>query len=152
MDSRASLVIAVGLVCGACGGEGSAPPPPEAATATLLPEAPPPRRPTRRYYLARTPDRCEIFSEDGEDRTEPVVTPCPDFMLIGERIRVAGMTCTLENKAQSEREKPVVCPDPLIHFEKTVRADAGAPSAEPSVEAPSAAPSGSGLEPDAGTR
>ena len=81
------------------------------------------RRPTRRFYLARTPERCEIFAEDGTERTEPFATPCPEYLLAGERIRIAGRTCFLDNKAQPAREKPVVCPDPLTHFEKRERGE-----------------------------
>lgn len=64
-----------------------------------------------------------MFAEDAGERTEPFHVPCPDYMLIGERIRIVGMTCSLENKAQPEREKPVVCPDPLTRFEKDERAE-----------------------------
>jgi hypothetical protein len=99
-----------------------APPPEPAIEAPLASPAPPPRRPTRRYYLARTSERCEIFSEDGGDRTEPFGTPCPEYLRIGERIRIVGKTCFVENTAAPEREKPVVCPDPLTHFEKDLRA------------------------------
>lgn len=109
------------LGCGSDTGSPDAVPPP---TATVEPApAPAARRPTRRFYLARTPERCEIFAEDGESRTEPFATPCPEYMLTGERIRVAGRTCFLDNKAQPEREKPVVCPDPLTRFEKRERGE-----------------------------
>lgn len=101
--------------------------PPPGATTTEVASPPPPRRPTRRYYLARTSERCEIFAQDGDDRTEPFMTPCPDFLLVGERIRIVGMTCILENSAQPDRAKPVICPDPLTRFEKNERKDAGAP-------------------------
>ena len=106
----------------ACGAETSGSAGPAGTTVDPLPAASA-RRPTRRFYLARTPDRCEIYAEDGPDRTEPLATPCPEYMLIGERIRIAGMTCMLDNKAQPEREKPVVCPDPLTHFEKRERGE-----------------------------
>lgn len=96
----------------------------EATTAAFDPEPiPSARRPTKRYYLARTAERCEIFSEDLGERTEPVMTPCPEYMLIGERIRIAGRTCFLVNQAQPDREKPVVCPDPLTRFEKHDRGE-----------------------------
>ena len=61
--------------------------------------------------------------EDGGERTDPFATPCPEFLQVGERIRIAGKTCFLDNKAQPERERPVVCPDPLTHFEKQVRGE-----------------------------
>jgi hypothetical protein len=123
MGKSAWLVLVSGALCVACGGDGAAVAPSEASSATIAPEPAPPRRPTRRFYLARSAERCEIYAEDGLDRSEPVTTPCPEILLIGERIRVAGMTCILENKAQPEREKPTVCPDPLTHFEKTVRGE-----------------------------
>lgn len=106
----------------ACGSDTTGTAPPAGATGEPLPAASA-RRPTRRFYLARTPERCEIYAEDGESRTDPLVTPCPEYMLIGERIRVAGRTCFLDNKAQPDREKPVVCPDPLTHFEKRERGE-----------------------------
>lgn len=106
----------------ACGGDPGAPGAP-ASAAIPLPPAPSARRPTRRYYLARTPARCEIYLQDGDDRTEPFVTPCPEYLLVGERIRIAGKTCFLDNKAQPERERPVVCPEPLTRFEKHERGE-----------------------------
>jgi len=102
--------------------DGAVAPPAAEVSAVAPPAASAPRRPARRYYVARTSERCEIFAQDGEERSEPFYTPCPEYMLIGERIRVVGKTCTLENKAQPEREKPVVCPDPLTRFEKEERA------------------------------
>lgn len=113
-----ALLIAV-FLCG-CGDE-SGSLPPSGDTSTQAFAAASARRPTERYFLARTATRCEIFAENGDERTEPFATPCPEYMLVGERIRIAGKTCTLENKAQVEREKPVVCPDPLTHFEKRRR-------------------------------
>lgn len=123
MDKIALVVAVAAALCVACGGDGAAVSPPEASSALMAPEPAPPRRPSRRFYLARTAERCEIYAEDGLDRSEPVTTPCPEILLIGERIRVAGMTCILENKAQPEREKPVLCPDPLTHFEKVERGE-----------------------------
>lgn len=123
---RAALPLAVVTAAAAaligCGGESSG-----GATGTGFSAEPLPavsaRRPTRRFYLARTSERCEIYAEDGENRTEAIATPCPEYMLVGERIRIAGRTCMLDNKAQPEREKPVVCPDPLTHFEKRERGE-----------------------------
>ena len=116
----AVVLAAAGLL--GCGTDTTSPA--AAPTGTVDPfPAPSARRPTRRFYLARTPERCEIFAEDGDARTEPFATPCPEYMMIGERIRVAGRTCLLDNKAQPEREKPVVCPDPLTHFEKRERGE-----------------------------
>lgn len=123
MAERTALFVALAalLVC-ACGGD-PAPPEPPAESASGAFALPPPRRPGRRFYLVRTTARCEIFMEDGGERTDPFATPCPEFLQVGERIRIAGKTCFLDNKAQPERERPVVCPDPLTHFEKQVRGE-----------------------------
>jgi hypothetical protein len=122
---RGALLHALAIAMSIAGcGEEAPPPLPAMAAPTLVATAVPPRRPTRRYYLARTSERCETFAEDGDERTDPLLTPCPDYMLVGERIRIAGMTCILENKAQPERAKPVVCPDPLTRLEKNERAAA----------------------------
>lgn len=121
---RLGAMLAVALAAASFAGCGHDAPPGEGTTAAFDPEPiPSARRPTKRYYLARTAERCEIFWEDGPERTEPVVTPCPEYMLIGERIRVAGRTCFLVNLAQPDREKPVVCPDPLTRFEKHDRGE-----------------------------
>ena len=54
------------------------------------------RRPTRRYYLARTADRCEVYSVDGGDFSAPAKTPCPQDLEPGERFRITGRTCIRE--------------------------------------------------------
>jgi hypothetical protein len=120
-SARALVPLAAALLV-ACG-DGSGAQPPSSGTASPLPAAPSARRPTRRFYLARTTNRCEIYAQDGDDRTDPVATPCPEYLQIGERIRIAGKTCFLDNKAQPERERPVVCPDPLTRFEKQERGE-----------------------------
>ena len=127
MAERSVLVARIGaiaiavLAIGGCD-EPPAPPPAPAIEAPTITSAVPPRRPARRYYLARTSERCEIYAQDGDDRTQPLATPCPEYLQIGERIRVVGKTCFLENTASLDRAKPVVCPDPLTHFEKELRA------------------------------
>lgn len=120
-ERGATALLAAALLLG-CGdpSPGSAPP---AGSAGLPPPSPSARRPSRRYYFARAQTRCEVYIEDGQDRTEPIAAPCPEYMLIGERIRMAGRTCFLENKAQPEREKPVVCPEDLIRNEKRDRGE-----------------------------
>ena len=77
----------------------------------------PPRRPTRRYYFARTANRCEVYSIDHEQVTAPESFPCVSDLNPGESIRIAGKTCTRESPDPDRRE-PVVCPDPLTNFEK----------------------------------
>jgi hypothetical protein len=121
---RGAFVPLAAAVLLSCGDQtGSADVDADAGVASPLPPAPSARRPTRRFFLARGPARCEIYAQDGDDRTEPFVTPCPEYVQIGERIRIAGKTCFLENRAQPEREKPVVCPDPLTRFEKEERGE-----------------------------
>lgn len=119
---KGALVPLAALLLSACGDQPPAPGP-DAGVASPLPAAPSARRPTRRFFLSRAPTRCEIYAQDGDERTEPFATPCPEHLLVGERIRIAGKTCFLENKAQPEREKPVVCPDPLTRFEKQERGE-----------------------------
>jgi len=85
------------------------------------------RRPTVRFYMERTTDRCEVFWVDGADKSPSENFPCPEDMLLGERLRIAGMTCIRES-ASEERRLPVVCPDPLTNLEKAYRkARFGAP-------------------------
>ncbi len=97
-------------------------PPPPAPTATAsATEAPAPaasaRRPARRYYLAHTAARCEVYAVDPDRVSPSIVTPCPVDLQIGERIRIAGKTCLREGGG-ADRVEPVVCPDPLTGFEK----------------------------------
>jgi hypothetical protein len=93
--------------------EGSVAPDPEPVASA--------RRPSRRYYLARTATRCEIYFADPGRVSSPEPTPCPLILQIGERIRVAGKTCVREGGAP-DRVEPVVCPDPLTNFEIKDRA------------------------------
>jgi hypothetical protein len=100
-------------------------PAPGAAATVAAPEpepVPSARRPTRRYYLARSASRCEVYSADPGGVSTPAATPCPPDLHIGERIRIAGMTCTREGDA-AERNEPVVCPDPLTNLERKDRGE-----------------------------
>jgi len=81
----------------------------ETQTPAPLPSA---RRPTRRHFLGRTQARCELYTVDGDQISEPIRTPCPPDLMPGERIRVAGRTCMREGSS-SERREPVVCPGAL---------------------------------------
>jgi hypothetical protein len=83
-------------------------------SAAPLPSA---RRPSRRYYLGRTEGRCEVYSVDGDATSPRTGTPCPPDLENGERIRIAGKTCTRESPSGAAREQPVVCPDPLTLLE-----------------------------------
>lgn len=94
-------------------------PPPPADVASAAPEPDPAasaRRPARRYYLARTAARCEIYFADTGSVSPPKPVPCPSELQVGERIRIAGMTCVREGGGP-DRVEPVVCPDPLTHLE-----------------------------------
>ena len=93
-------------------------PPPSASASGSAAPVVPPRRPTRRYYFARTESRCEVYSVDGEQATASESFPCPDALIPGERIRIAGKTCMRET-SDPERREPVVCPDALTNLEKS---------------------------------
>jgi hypothetical protein len=110
-----AIVVAASALSGGCGAKKSA----DVGVASSASAAPPvaARRPTRRYYLARTADRCEVYSVDGGDFSEPQKTPCPQEIEPGERFRITGRTCIRES-TDPLREVPVVCPDPLTNLEK----------------------------------
>ena len=113
------LLVAVALA----GCKGREAPPLEIASAS--PAAEPvmsARRPVRRYYLARQPTHCETYFSDPELDSPVQVVPCPLYLQIGERIRLAGKTCMREG-GPSERVVPVVCPDPLTNLEKRERGE-----------------------------
>jgi hypothetical protein len=114
---RAALGVALlGLSIAACSAGGPAPAPSATSDARPAP-LPSARRPTRRYYLARSQDRCEVYSVDGEASPPRTSTPCPPDLEIGERIRLSGKTCMRESPEGVTREQPVVCPDPLTLLE-----------------------------------
>ena len=124
MARLAVLALALGLL-GAC----SEPKPAEQLPVPASASAEPPfdpiasaRRPPRRYFLGNTGSRCEIYFVDPGSLSPPVVTPCPQDLLPGERIRIAGKTCTRDTE-DFERRLPVVCPDPLTDFEKRDRGE-----------------------------
>ena len=131
----AALLAALGGCEGAPAGEGAGAAgggAPASGAAAAASGAPAPRRPTRRYYLARSLERCVIYSVDGDAISPPIEVPCPPDLARGERMRIAGKTCTRESPADPAREVPVVCPDPLTNLEKAdiareraARADAG---------------------------
>ena len=110
------------LLCatGACKREVSEAPPEPAASVALAPDGgvAAPRRPTKRWYMGRTPERCEVYSVDGEVVSPATPAPCPRYLEVGERIRLAGKTCIREDTRDSARAVPVVCPDPLTNAEK----------------------------------
>lgn len=122
---RIGLAALLGALCackagaegGAAASEGSGPGAAESA-APAPPGAAPPRRPTRRYYLARSLERCVVYSVDGDAISPPFEVPCPQDLARGERLRIAGKTCARESPADPARESPVVCPDPLTNLEK----------------------------------
>ncbi len=128
MRRPAAIVAALALAAasGGCGAQKSADIG-AAASASAAP-AVAARRPTRRYYLARTADRSEVYSVDGGDFSEPQKTPCPQDIEPGERFRITGRTCIRES-TEATREVPVVCPDPLTNLEKHDRKAAASATA-----------------------
>jgi hypothetical protein len=126
------VVLAATIGCGAKKGSDDAP-----AASASAPAAAAARRPSRHYFLARNDDRCEVYSSDGENVSEPLKTPCPLDIEPGERFRIAGRTCIRES-TDPAREVPVVCPDPLTNLEKK---DHKAAAAAASASAASTAPS-----------
>ncbi len=92
--------------------------PPAAASSVAKP-----RRPTVRHYLARTAERCEVYSVDRDVVSPAVRTPCPQELQVGERIRVTGQSCLREGS--TERTLPVVCPGALISVATAEGPDGG---------------------------
>jgi hypothetical protein len=115
---RAALALVLGALAG-CQGSGDDAAPAEVASAAPLPTAAAPRRPTRRHYLARTAERCEVYSVDLDLVSPAERTVCPQELQIGERIRIAGKTCMREGRP--ERTQPVVCPGALMKAEERDR-------------------------------
>jgi hypothetical protein len=104
-------------------------PPPPAPASSAAPDPEPAssaRRPTRRYYLARTAARCEIFFADPGHVSPPEPTPCPQFLEVGERVRLAGKACFREG-GDPDRVEPCVCPVPLMDFERRDRSKSPPP-------------------------
>jgi len=83
-----------------------------------------PVRPSRRYYLGSSGERCFIYWEEAEHRSDDLVVPCPRELAGGERIRVSDRICFLESGPAS-RDRPVRCPSTLIEAEMKDRLDAG---------------------------
>jgi hypothetical protein len=79
------------------------------------------RRPTRRYYLGRTQERCEVYSTDGDALSSPTTVHCPPDLQPGERLRLAGKACLRESPSDPLRNVPVICPPPLTAREKADR-------------------------------
>ena len=94
---------------------------PDAGAGSVLRAA---QRPSRRYVLAHTKERCVVYWEDGDQRSEPLEVRCPRELESGERIRLAGQVCMREGAAR-ERGVPVRCPTSLVALERADRLDAG---------------------------
>lgn len=132
------------VLLGACGrgaaGRGSSEDRPRASAAPSTPSGPsastaspaPPAdaaalaRPSRRYYLASSAERCFIYWEQGDYRSDEQAVPCPRELSGGERIRVSDRVCFLESGPAS-RDRPVRCPATLVEVEMADRHDAGLP-------------------------
>ncbi len=134
---RGALVLAVSVALAGCGRDAIGLGP--AATDTLaLPDiAMSARRPSEHFYMERTSDRCSIYALDGVVKTAPRDEPCPEDLLFGERIRIAGMTCVREGET-ADRRVPVVCPGSLLRFERAFRAAIAASASAAASAAPSA--------------
>ena len=81
------------------------------------------RTPAFGYRMIRTGERCEVVIEKAEREIErlPKKFACPKDLLLGESIRITGMTCLREGGV-AERKLPVVCPDYLTNAERDHRA------------------------------
>lgn len=120
---RAQLLVAMAAAALGCAPDPAPAPMPSssAAPAASAAAADPPRRPTKRWLMARTPARCEVYSVEGEALSPAEAAPCPRYLEVGERIRLAGKTCMREGSADPARLVPVVCPDPLTAAEEADR-------------------------------
>jgi hypothetical protein len=120
MLGRAAAGLAICSLLVACKREAGDAPAEPMVDADVAPDAAaaPPRRPTKRWYMGRTQERCEVYSVDGEVVSPPTPAPCPRYIEVGERIRIAGKTCMREDTRDPARAVPVVCPDPLTNAEK----------------------------------
>ena len=120
MPRAAAAALALGSLLVSCKREASDAPPEPAASADVAADASatPPRRPSKRWYMGRTQDRCEVYSVEGEIVSPPVPAACPRYLEVGERIRIVGKTCLREDTRDPARAVPVVCPDPLTNAEK----------------------------------
>jgi hypothetical protein len=77
--------------------------------------------------MARTKERCEVYTVEADAITPRGEAPCPAYIEVGEKIRMAGFTC--QREGTPGREQPVVCPGDLLYAERDDRADAGADAA-----------------------
>jgi hypothetical protein len=116
--ARLAQALVLALLAG-CPGPAENTAPAEVTSAQPPSDAGAPRRPTRRYYLARTSERCEVYSIDRDLVSPAERTPCPQELQIGERIRIVGSTCLREGLP--ERTQPVVCPGALMRAEQRDR-------------------------------
>lgn len=78
-----------------------------------------PRRPVRRYYMGRTKERCEVYTVEADVIAPRGEAPCPAYIEVGERIRLAGFTC--QREGTPGRTQPVVCPGDLLYAERDDR-------------------------------
>ena len=103
-------------------GAGEAPATPSSAATAQVASTTTARRPRRRHYFARTTDRCEVYTAEGDTRSSAsaIEAACPEQSVLarGERIRISGKTCMRESPADPSREVPVICPGPLIERDR----------------------------------
>jgi len=65
-----------------------------------------------------------MYWEQGDERGEPELIPCPREIASGERIRLAGRICLLERHERGA-DQPVRCPATLVSMEALDRRDGG---------------------------
>jgi hypothetical protein len=70
--------------------------------------------------MGRTKERCEVYTVEADVITQRGEAPCPAYIEVGERIRLAGFTC--QREGTPGREQPVVCPGDLLWAERDDRA------------------------------
>jgi hypothetical protein len=113
------------LLLAACARDPAPPSPASSASAraSVAATPDPPRRPAKRWFMSRTPARCEVYAVNAEGEAVFAVepAPCPRYLEVGERIRIAGKTCMREGSPDPARLVPVVCPDPLTAAEAADR-------------------------------
>lgn len=95
------------------------------------------KRPSKRFYVERTSDRCSVYFEENGQRSPGEDAACVQDLLLGERIRLVGSTCTREASSES-RSVPVMCPNELSRFIKATEqaAASSSASARPAPSAP----------------
>lgn len=116
---RVVLLGTVGVASPACGDAADHAVPQGAEPVAEPAWQPEVRRPGWRFVFERTGSRCTVRRIDGNERvTDGDDAPCPTFLQVGDRIRLAGSVCLHERRGAATASRPVVCPDVLTNAEK----------------------------------